>query len=81
MISVVFARGVIWRSIMNVKNHFIVPDCEHYGNINYFTEIITENGGIILKVYWDDMVDDDAIIIYSCPNEKMELIKTALENG
>ena len=61
---------------MNVKNHFIVPDCEHYGDINYFTEIITENGGIILKVYWDD----DAIIIYSCPNEKMELIKTALEN-
>ena len=80
MILVVFARGVIWRSIMNVKNHFIVPDCEHYGDINYFTEIITENGGIILKVYWDDMVDDDAIIIYSCPNEKMELIKTASEN-
>lgn len=66
---------------MNVKNHFIVPGCEHYGDINYFTEIITENGGIILKVYWDDMVDDDAIIIYSCPNEKMEFIKTALENG
>ena len=81
MISVVLARGVIWMSIMNVKNHCIVPDCEHFGDSNYFTELITENGGIILKVYWDDMVDDDAIIIYSCPNEKMGLIKTALENG
>lgn len=81
MISVIYARGAIWRSIMNVKNHFIVPDCEHFGDINYFTGIITENSGIILKVYWNDMEDDDAIIIDSCPNEKIEFIKTALENG
>ncbi len=51
------------------------------GDINHYTDIITENGGNILKVNWSGMEDDDAIIVYSCPYEKKELIKTALENG
>ena len=55
---------------MDVKNYFIVPDCEHSGDINHYTDIITENGGNILKVNWSGMEDDDAIIVYSCPYEK-----------
>ena len=47
---------------MDVKNYFIVPDCEHSGDINHYTDIITENGGNILKVNWSGMEDDDAII-------------------
>lgn len=81
MILEACVKGAIWRNIMDVKNYFIVPDREHSGDINHFTDIITENGGNILKVNWSGMEDDDAIIVYSCPNEKKELIKTALENG
>ena len=62
---------------MDVKNYFIVPDCEHSGDINHYTDIITENGGNILKVNWSGMEDDDAIIVYSCPYEKKELIKNS----
>lgn len=81
MILEACVKGAIWRNIMDVKNYFIVPDCEHSGDINHCTDIITENGGNILKVNWSGMEDDDVIIVYSCPNEKKELIKTALKNG
>ena len=66
---------------MDVKNYFIVPDCEHSGDINHYTDIITENGGNILKVNWSGMEDDDAILVCGNSYQENQQHNAALENG
>ena len=61
---------------------FYVPDCEHWGDIDHFKNIIKENGGRIRKCSWSGSEDDEAIIIYECDNViTKNQIKEALENG
>jgi len=61
------------------KEVFYVPDCEHQGDIDYYRNIIIENGGHICKVSWSGEDGDEAVIVYESNN--INQIKNALNNS
>lgn len=64
------------------KGIFYIPDIEHEGDMQHYRTLIIDNGGEIIKVVWNGELDDDAYVVFSAPNQqKVQTIKTILENG
>ena len=64
-----------------MKAFFEVPDVEHIGDLEYFTGIIQDAGGEIIKVNWSGEEDDAAYIVYQCQdmNHQKQILEK-LEN-
>ena len=64
------------------KGKFYVPSVEHQGDIDYFSGVIRNAGGEIIKEYWDGEEDCNAYIHYQCSCEKqLSEVKQALEDA
>ena len=64
-----------------MKAIYEVPDVEHQGDIDHFTDIIQDAGGEILKVNWSGEEDETAYIVYRCQDKNhQKRILDKLEN-
>ena len=64
------------------KGKFLVPSVEHQGDIDYFSNIIRNAGGEILREDWSGEEDDYAIIFYQCGSSlELTRIIDALEDA
>ena len=65
-----------------LKSRFWVPSVEHEGDMQYFSEVITDAGGDVVKEYWDGEEDGDAYILFLCENkETLDKVKSALQDA
>ena len=64
-----------------IRDIFEVPDVEHIGDLEHFTDIIQDAGGEIVKVNWSGEEYDSAYIIYRCQDKShQKQILDKLEN-
>ena len=65
-----------------LKSRFWVPCVEHDEDMRYFSEVITDAGGDVVKEYWDGEEDGDAYILFLCEDQKtLDKVKSALEDA
>ena len=63
-----------------IKDYFEVPDVEHQGNIDHFTGIIKDAGGIVTGHSWSGDDGDSCYIFYGCSSrEELANVKSAME--
>lgn len=63
-----------------MKAIFEVPDVEHQGDIDHFTGIIQDAGGIITGYSWSGDDGDSCYIFYGCSSrEELENVKSVME--
>ena len=63
-----------------MKAIFEVPDVEHQGDIDHFTGIIQDAGGIVTGHSWSGDDGDSCYIFYGCSSrEELANVKSAME--
>ena len=63
-----------------IKGYFEIPDVEHQGDIDHFTGIIQDAGGIVTGHSWSGDDGDSCYIFYRCSSRKeLENVKSAME--
>ena len=63
-----------------MKAIYEVPDVEHQGDIDHFTGIIQDAGGIITGYSWSGYDGDSCYIFYRCSSrEELENVKSVME--
>ena len=53
-----------------IKDYFEVPDVEHHGDIDHFTGIIQDAGGIVTGHSWSGDDGDSCYIFYGCSSRE-----------
>ena len=51
------------------KALIVIPDVEHTGDIDHFTNIVISSGGRILETRWSGEDGDDAYIVLECRDD------------
>ena len=63
-----------------IRDIFEVPDVEHQGDIDHFTGIIQDAGGIVTGHSWSGDDGDSCYIFYGCSSrEELENVKSVME--
>ena len=63
-----------------IRDIFEVPDVEHIGDLEHFTGIIQDAGGIVTGHSWSGDYGDNCYIFYRCSSrEELENVKSVME--